>query len=381
MHAEPNSPPRLLVVSEYPHHEYDFGVMQRVAAIDGLFADTPRLYLFVSFKRVLRRRVETRGPVRVEWVNYFLHQRYIVKLLEHARWIYVHNCLNGIKLIPHYRRFGPKIIADLHGVVPEEIEFLGEPITAKIFQMVERQMVRHCRLLVVVTRRMGQHFLDKYPGYADASRIIVLPNFNFRNAPAVSSRHPEGESPDLRLIYAGSAGKWQNLDLMLEVLARLKQARPGTRASLFVPRQSLPELAIKIGRLGLNGSVELGSRSPEGILEEYARADAGFVLRDDILLNRVAMPTKLVEYINYGIVPIVLSPDIGDFPDYGYRYLTIDNLSDPQMTESDRLEEMRQANVKCLAAIYADASKARDALRTLIEGSHAGVTAVSGTGA
>lgn len=51
-----------------------------------------------------------------------------------------------------------------------------------------------------------------------------------------------------------------------------------------------------------------------------------FVLRDDILVNQVACPTKIVEYLNYGIKPIVLSEKIGDFKEYGYEYIFINQL-------------------------------------------------------
>lgn len=52
-----------------------------------------------------------------------------------------------------------------------------------------------------------------------------------------------------------------------------------------------------------------------------------FVLRDDILVNQVACPTKIVEYLNYGIIPIVLSENIGDFKELGYEYLSINDFN------------------------------------------------------
>ena len=52
----------------------------------------------------------------------------------------------------------------------------------------------------------------------------------------------------------------------------------------------------------------------------------GFVLRDDVLVNRVACPTKLLEYIQYGVLPIVLSDAIGDFKELGYKYIGLDDF-------------------------------------------------------
>ena len=35
--------------------------------------------------------------------------------------------------------------------------------------------------------------------------------------------------------------------------------------------------------------------------------------REEILVNAVACPTKLVEYMYWGVVPVVITPNIGDF--------------------------------------------------------------------
>jgi hypothetical protein len=55
-------------------------------------------------------------------------------------------------------------------------------------------------------------------------------------------------------------------------------------------------------------------------------ANFGFIQREDHLLNRIANPTKLVEYLYFGMRPIVWSADIGDFVQMGYEYVSIDAL-------------------------------------------------------
>jgi hypothetical protein len=258
------------------------------------------------------------------------------------------------------------MIADLHGVVPEEFAFTGQSILAKAYGIIESQISRHCAYLVVVTRRLGRHIASKYPQSIDPSRIVTLPNFNFRQEQFAVTRAEAGRA--LRLIYAGTVNKWQKVDLVLEVLARLAKARSEVRTGMFVPAVFLAEVKSKVEQLGLASCVEVDTRTPWTILQEYGKGDAGFVLRDDILLNQVAMPTKLVEYINYGLVPIVLSPDIGDFPDYDYQYLTVDDVFDPGATAPARLEEMRRKNLECLRLIYSETSKSEDFLQGLITG-------------
>ncbi|HEV3278636.1 MAG TPA: hypothetical protein VG860_17600 [Terriglobia bacterium] len=365
--------PALVFAADAPDLARDpTGMIQRIAAIDALFRDVPRLYLQISFKRVFRHGVESHGNMRVETLNYFLHHHIIAERLRRARWVYVHSCMHAIKLFPHLKAVGPKLIVDLHGVVPEEIDFLGDHYLAKALGSIERQAVRYGCGLVVVTRKLGNHIVSKYPQYADPDRILTVPNSNFRGPqrPAWGRRD---RSQPLRLIYAGTVNRWQKVDLMLEILVRLASQRPEVHTSIFVPPVFLPELKRKVTQLGLDGRVQVDTRTPQDIVAEYSKADAGFVLRDDILINRVSMPTKMVEYIDYGLVPIVLSPAIGDFPEYGYRYLTVDDLFDPAQTGRERLDELRSRNVRCLGRIYEDSARNAERLRLMIAGDAAAV--------
>ena len=58
---------------------------------------------------------------------------------------------------------------------------------------------------------------------------------------------------------------------------------------------------------------EITTKTAEEMKEVYRHAQYGFVLRDDIVVNNVACPTKIIDYIKYDIIPIVKSPHIGDF--------------------------------------------------------------------
>lgn len=68
--------------------------------------------------------------------------------------------------------------------------------------------------------------------------------------------------------------------------------------------------------------VSIKTVSSDQVAEYYKRAHLGFVLRDDVLVNRVACPTKLIEYLGSGVVPIIVSSKIGDFRELGYQYVT-----------------------------------------------------------
>jgi len=90
--------------------------------------------------------------------------------------------------------------------------------------------------------------------------------------------------------------------------------------------------------------VEVDSVPRHSIFEYYDRASLGFVLRDDSLVNRVACPTKLVEYMCAGIIPIVEQPLIGDFYERGYEYILVDEFESAEAPSLEKLEDMRNHN-------------------------------------
>jgi glycosyltransferase involved in cell wall biosynthesis len=360
----------IVFLSFYPDEltERD-GMMQRVAAIDSMFSGHRRLYLRVSLKGYRRHTVTVRGPVSIERVNLFIHHRYIDYRLREASCVYVHSVLNALSPLPYLWKFNHKTVLDLHGVVPEELVFMGRRKLATFYSFAEWVMVKNCRLVVVVTQKMRQHFLTKYGGYLDASRILTLPNMVPRQVLPPEPRCERAESPILRLIYAGGVHKWQNIDLMMGTLRQLATVREDWQARIYVPENAIFEVQEKVDQACGGSRIAVGSLPHSEVMKEYATADAGFILRDATLLNKVAMPTKLVEYMNYGVVPIVLSPDIGDFPMLGYRYLTLNDLFDKDKLSPDRLEEMRAINSRIMAALCDSASEARHALVSLLDGS------------
>jgi hypothetical protein len=353
----------VLFPSDYPNEQNERdGMMQRIAAVDSIFSSAPRLYLFVSFTRHRRTVAYSHGQVRVERVNFFLHHRYVTRCFEAATCVYLHAAHNAIRVLPWIRRFKDKIVADAHGVVPEELMFVRQLRRAAIWGAVERIMIKNSHLLVVVTQKMADHFLSKYPREIETAQVVILPNFDFQNGDIPEASLADRSGHELRLIYAGGVQKWQNIDLMLVTLGRLAVIRRDWRSSLYVPPEAVQEIQGKVERLGCDRFVSVGSLAHDEVLREYAAADVGFVLREPTLMNEVAMPTKLVEYIRYGVVPIVLSPEIGDFTQLRYKYLTIEDLLDLQTLDRRRLQEIRLSNFQCLASIRALALAAAERL-------------------
>ena len=74
-------------------------------------------------------------------------------------------------------------------------------------------------------------------------------------------------------------------------------------------------------------------------------ASLGFILRDNNAVNRVACPTKLVEYIQHKVIPIMDSPQIGDFYEKGLKYVSISDFVRGDIPNEEERVKMTEANV------------------------------------
>jgi len=65
----------------------------------------------------------------------------------------------------------------------------------------------------------------------------------------------------------------------------------------------------------------------------------------------VACPTKLIEYMLNGIIPIVLNPYIGDFKELGYSYISLERLEKGDPPSCFEIVNMRVNNLKVIEKI------------------------------
>ncbi|MFM5246998.1 MULTISPECIES: glycosyltransferase family protein [Aeromonas] len=311
------------------------GMMQRIAAIDTLANDKLRVYLDISFKRNIRRKKTINGNCIIERLNFFMHFNQIKKYLLDSELVYVHSLYNMLKVFFIYD--SKKTILDIHGVVPEELELTNRNNIAKIYSIMERKVFKNCSLLIHVTNSMLEFYEKKY-GVELKKRSLVLPIFEYNH---IARNTSKWNSDTITAVYVGGMQKWQNIDLMVASVARLNKASSGAhciRFGFFFPLKFIKSFSEMYRNICEMDNVTIGSLPKDEMLSLLSKSHVGFVLRDSIIVNQVACPTKLIEYLECGVVPIVKSPDIGDFDKLGYKYINIDEIN--------RLSEL---NIKAMA--------------------------------
>jgi hypothetical protein len=350
----------LVFISDYPNQQNEKdGMIQRIAAIDKIFCNSKRMYLDIHihpFLHLFPSRIKHNDDLTVWKINIIWLLFFIPNILL-SKMVYVHSIYNAYKILFLYKFIGNKIITDMHGVVPEELAFLGYEKLAKQYNITEESVLRNSHSIVTVTDSMKQHFCNKYKNIQIES--INLPIFDNENY-KLEQMTPMGNKTHT-ILYSGGSQKWQNLDSMLEFASRFVE-----EFNFIFLTGDIEIFTKKLSAYSLNDKVELKSVNKDKVYEEYKKADFGFVLRDDNTVNRVSCPTKLIEYLASGLIPIVLQPEIGDFNKLGYKYLLLDELSKGNIPEKNKIEEMRRHNLLVLETLQQDVTRATQDLYTIM---------------
>lgn len=320
----------ILFVAPNPHLVKEReGFLQRVAAIDALFPKQKKIYY-----------------------DDIHEEAQLAKDLIAADVIYVHSIYNANKILKCYPDFAHKIITDLHGVVPEEEIYADNLEAAKVMEVTEREVFRYGRYFVAVTQAMVDHFREKYDLGEDVS-WVVLPIYNGAKQKAPKEKNA---TDTINVIYAGGDQNWQNVPLMVDAINNAN-----SNYSFTILTHS-PGSFSEINTEAMQRT-EIKTVPSDTVADYYGRATLGFILRKDTLVNNVACPTKLIEYLCYGVVPVVLSEKIGDFKSLGYEYVTLEEFTSQNLT----LERLKNAIEKNYQVYEKFVQQANDGKVTLIQ--------------
>jgi GT2 family glycosyltransferase/glycosyltransferase involved in cell wall biosynthesis len=325
----------------YPERHSD-GYFQRIQIVDRLFADKWRIY--VESEELRGRPIWFDNPeprVIVLRVTGGSVRRWMVRALAvlaalRAGRIYFHSVLrmydNRFGLLIHLPVLRKAL--DIHGVVPEEFRMHDDYFSAVRFERLEESGVRNAGLVIVVTDTMRQYLQQKYRNGL-RGRTVAFPMFP-TFAPSLADR-PLVDGKQVT-VYAGGLHKWQQVPKMLDAMART--------AHRFQHRFycGSPDAVRPMLEPGFESQLELGSKTHAELLELYAQCHYGFILREDIVVNRVACPTKLVEYLAMGVVPIMDCENIGDFKSMGMRFVTLTDFLGDRLPDEAERRQMATAN-------------------------------------
>lgn len=314
------------------------GYFRRVHHVDEALAGIRRIHLDIRFAKNFRKQIVVRDPeVQIMHLNAFLHFFLIRSVLKKSGIVYIHSIAKVPSILIQWMNLKNRVpfALDLHGVMVDELRLAGNPLKAWFYSHIEKYCFKHSRLNIYVSQVMQSHYRTKYP-YYKGNEVIFSTSLQspVSGLPSpVSGLQPEACN-DVLMLYSGNTQPWQNIDLMLDTMKRL--SAPNIKFLILSGQKKYFERLVRAKGIPEN-KITVISVTPNELESYYKMAHYGFILRDDILVNRVANPTKLAEYLQYGIIPVVRLAEIGDYYTMGYEYVnyeSCDNNLKPR--KSDR---------------------------------------------
>jgi len=203
-----------------------------------------------------------------------------------------------------------KVITWYQGIVPEEaMLWQGKRLPNRMYKLAwelfEIVALRMSCLCVFVSDAMHVHYRQKY--HFGPKAFQVIPCFNKALLPAAFNYGGKYTTPSF--VYAGGLDRWQCIDEMLTLFAKIQKKIPAASLTILSSQQALAlELLAKY-------SIQNGKVSYVPLAEvehELQKYKYGFLLRAEHPINNVATPTKMNTYLSCGIIPIYTSA-IRDF--------------------------------------------------------------------
>lgn len=318
------------------------GYYRRIKAVDDLLKSRYRVYFSKVGSIIFPKIVFPNENTAVFEYNANLGFHNIIRnfLVRRIGVVYCHSVYQVE--YAYFKISKLKIYLDVHGAVPEEEMLKGNEDYAKEFGEKEYLCVKEAEHIFCVTSAMEKHLKEKYPNEFKGN-CTILPIYDDRLFAFPDYRQFKN-SDTVTVVYAGGCAKWQKIELMQETIYKTRDK--------FVFKICVPDVCEfydtwKYGEMPASVTVE--SKTYDELCRDvYSLAQYGFVLRDDITVNNVACPTKIAEYIKYNIVPVVNTPNIGDFKQMGMKYITLEDFVDGKLMSEDEFNSAVLNNQKLL---------------------------------
>src|SRR5581483_2339553 len=203
---------------------------------------------------------------------------------------------------------------DIHGATYyEEVEggsVRAASIKGRLLRWIDAFMVRRAGSKTFVSGKM----LSFYNPGSGAWRImpccVDTARFQFSKAARERIRRSFGWKDKYVFCFLGNMNDpWQKPHAVLNIFGQIAPVLGQTHLLIISPplRNS--------GCVRLPAESTWVSLSPDQVPDYLSASDVGLLIRDDLVTNRVAAPTKFGEYMASG-VPVIISEGVGDYSEF-----------------------------------------------------------------
>lgn len=227
--------------------------------------------------------------------------------------VYLEALEPAIKLYHTIKNINNIVVFDCHGATPYEYRMNHGKIAGMLgfcaLKWYENKVLAHSNLLVTVTKEQ-----QKLLNYNCTSTILpMIPGDIFLNS---YNNQKENIRDSLKIderytvfVYSGNTSKWQMCEDTIKLYKNIENIIDN--AFLLVCTKDKEYFANLVEKYDIKHFRIITAKYNEmpNILDG---CNYGFCLRDNDVVNKVASPTKVLEYMARGVIPII-SNYVGDF--------------------------------------------------------------------
>ena len=207
-------------------------------------------------------------------------------------------------LLPKLR--GAKIILDIHDIVPEfyASKFSGgkDSLFFKALIKIEQFSIKFSNHVIISNHLWHNTLINR-----SVEKDKCTPVMNYPDESIFYARPKTREDNKFIMLYPGTLGWHQGLDIAIQAFAKIKDHAPQAEFHIYGRGTETDNLEKLIIDLKLTDRVFIKDPMPiDQIAEVMANADLGVIPKKNDLFGGEAFSTKTLEFMSLGI-PIVLS--------------------------------------------------------------------------
>jgi len=219
------------------------------------------------------------------------------------RVIQVHNPPDFLLLaaLPAKLLFGARLLFDVHDLSPDMFAERFSGTATRIANLVLPLLERLALLLADEVITVHEPYARELRARGGGKVSVVMNSVDPRVLPG--AQEGAADTPGFRVVYHGTVTPWYGVDLLLDAAREVGPEIPGLVVDIYGEGDALPTLRQHASRLGLDGRVTFHDTwlPQTEVLSRVRSASVGVIPNRPSRLNRYALSSKLLEYVELGV--------------------------------------------------------------------------------